>query len=113
MSEHTQSHDTHETHAEHAETTVVFGRELPFPLFTVVFLALGILTIVEVLLGSMEGGLRIPLLLGLAGVKAYLVVYFYMHLKSDSRIFALVLLVPLFVALVSMLFVLITPHSGY
>lgn len=112
MSEQNQSHATHETHDEHSDTTVVFGRLLPFPLYTVVFFALGILTIIEVVIGSLDGGLKIPLLLGIAGVKAYLVVYFYMHLKTDSRIFALVLLVPLFVALVSMLFVLMTPHSG-
>lgn len=104
-------HDAAHTHdAEHfSDTTVVLGYTLPFPLYTVVFLGLGVLTIIEVLLGGIEGGLRIPLLLGIAVVKAYLVVYFYMHLKTDSRIFAITLLVPVFVAIISMLFALMTP----
>ncbi len=100
-------------HDDHGETTVVFGRTLPFPLYTVVFLFLGIPTIFEVLLGSLDGSFRIPLLLGLAAVKAYLVVYYYMHLKTDSRVFALALIVPLFVAMVSMIFLLMSPPGNY
>lgn len=108
------AHGEHAAHAEHAETTVLFGRELPFPLYTVVFLGLGILTIIEVLVAEVfSSGIKIPILLGLAAVKAYLVVYYYMHLKTDSRMFAIALIVPLVVALVSMLFVLITPPGSY
>ncbi|MBK9123142.1 MAG: cytochrome C oxidase subunit IV family protein [Chloroflexi bacterium] len=108
------AHGEHAAHAEHAETTVVFGRELPFPLYTVVFLGLGILTIIEVLVAEVfSSGIKIPILLALAAVKAYLVVYYYMHLKTDSRLFAVALIVPLVVALVSMLFVLITPPGSY
>lgn len=100
-------------HDDHGDVTVVLGREIPLPLYTVVFIALGILTIVEVILGGVEGVLRIPLLLGFAVVKAYLVVYYYMHLKTDSRVFAVVLAVPVFVALVSLLFALVTPPGNY
>ena len=100
-------------HDDHGDVTVVFGREIPLPLYTVVFLGLGILTVIEVILGGIEGTLRIPLLLGFAAVKAYLVVYYYMHLKTDSRVFAVVLAVPVFVAIVSMLFALATPPGTY
>lgn len=100
-------------HDDHGDVTVVFGREIPLPLYTVVFLALGILTIIEVILGGVEGSLRVPLLLAFAAVKAFLVVYFYMHLKTDSRIFAVVLAVPVFVAVVSLLFALVTPPGSY
>lgn len=100
-------------HDDHGDTTVVLGRTLPFPLYTVVFFVLGLLTIIEVVLGNLEGGLRIPLLLGLALVKAYLVVYYYMHLKTDSRLFALVLLVPIVVAVISMIFLLMSPQGNY
>lgn len=116
MAETTQAaHDQqHAGHAEHAETTVVFGRELPFPLYTVVFLGLGVLTIIEVLVAELfTSGVKTPILLGLAAVKAYLVVYYYMHLKTDSRFFAIALIVPLVVALVSMMFVLVTPPGSY
>jgi cytochrome c oxidase subunit 4 len=104
---------SHTGHEDHGDVTVVLGREIPLPLYTVVFLALGILTIIEVLIGGIEGAFRIPLLLGFAVVKAYLVVYYYMHLKTDSRVFAVVLAVPVFVALVSLLFALVTPPGNY
>lgn len=104
---------SHSGHEDSGDVTIVFGREIPLPLYTVVFIVLGILTILEVLLGGIDGALRIPLLLGFAAVKAYLVVYFYMHLKSDSRMFAIVLIIPVFVALVSMLFALATPPGNY
>lgn len=108
------AHGEHAAHPEHAETTVLFGRELPYPLYTVVFFGLGILTISEVLVAEVfGGGIRVPILLALAAVKAYLVIYNYMHLKTDSRMFAIALLLPLFVALVSMMFVLITPPGSY
>jgi cytochrome c oxidase subunit IV len=100
-------------HDDHGDVTVVLGREIPLPLYTVVFLALGILTIIEVLIGGIEGAFRVPLLLGFAVVKAYLVVYYYMHLKTDSRVFAAVLAVPVFVAIVSLLFALVTPPGNY
>lgn len=104
---------SHTGHEDHGDVTVIMGREIPLPLYTVVFLGLGILTVIEVLIGGIEGVLRIPLLLGFAAVKAYLVVYYYMHLKTDSRVFAIVLAVPVFVAIVSMLFALATPPGNY
>ena len=48
----------------------------------------------------------------LAVVKAGLVVYFYMHLNKDSRLFAVALLVPTVMVALATLFLLIVP-SGY
>jgi caa(3)-type oxidase subunit IV len=80
-----------------------------------VFISLGVLTILEVLSSEVfSERLRVPILLSLALVKAFLVIYFYMHLKSDSRIFALVLLIPVLIALLSALFLFSLPTNyGY
>ena len=42
-----------------------------------------------------EGGIKAPLLLGMAGIKALLVILFFMHLKYDSRWFAFIFFSPL------------------
>ena len=46
-------------------------------------------------------------------MKAFLVVYFYMHLKTDSRMFAIALGIPVFVAVISLVFVLMSPPGNY
>jgi cytochrome c oxidase subunit 4 len=115
MSEHspTPEHETN-NHGEHSDTTVIFGRTLPFPLYTVVFMVLGVLTVLEVLVAEIfTSGIKIPILLGMALAKAVLVVVFYMHLKTDSRFFAVALLVPTLIAIISMMFVLGTPAGNY
>jgi cytochrome c oxidase subunit 4 len=83
--------------------------------YTAVFGALAVLTVIEVLLAEIITAevLKIPLLLGLAIIKALLVVIFYMHLRTDSRVFALTLLLPILVALLSMLYLLGVPPTGY
>lgn len=115
MSEHSHTPE-HETasHSDHSDSTVIFGRTLPFPLYTVIFMILGVLTLLEVLVAEIfTSGIKIPLLLGMAFAKAVLVVVFYMHLKTDSRFFALALLVPSLIAIISMMFVLGTPPGNY
>ena len=117
------AHDDH-----HSDTVVILGREITVEggIYTVVFGALGILTIIEVLLaelltgmgaGAADGGfltaIKAFLLLGLAVVKSTLVVWFYMHLKDDNKIFALVILLPLLIAALSVIFVLAVPPTGY
>lgn len=95
-------------------TTVFMGRTFPFPLYTFVFLVLGAITIVEVALSQLPHGfLTAPLLLALSASKAILVVMFYMHLREDSRIFALALIIPLILALVAATFLLTVPITGY
>jgi caa(3)-type oxidase subunit IV len=107
-------HDEHKAHAHHDDdTTVVMGRELPFPIYTVVYGALALLTIIEVGLSQLPHGfLTIPLLLLIALFKAGLVVWFYMHLKTDSRIFAITLLLPVVMVVIATLFLMIVP-TGY
>lgn len=103
--------DAHASHA-HGETTVFMGKEYPIPIYTSVFLALGVLTIVEVLIAEIiSGDIKIPFMIAIALVKATLVVMFYMHLNTDSRIFALTLAVPLVIALLGTLFLLGIPAA--
>ena len=109
-------HDEHVTnaHAHHDDdTTVVMGRVLPFPIYTVVYGALALLTVIEVLLSQLPRGfLTIPIMLLIAGLKAGLVVWFYMHLNTDSRIFAITLAVPVVMVVIATLFLMIVP-TGY
>lgn len=104
-----------EAEAPHtSDVTEIFGFTIPYPVYTVVFGVLGVLTVLEVLVGTgSEGFLRIPLLVGLAGVKAVLVVLYYMHLKTDSRAYRWTLLVPLVIALAAVIWLLIVPPVAY
>ncbi len=61
--------------------------------YTVVLVLLVIFTILEVATSYMTSSLKLPLLLTMAGVKACLVVLYFMHLRRDSRLFAIVFLV--------------------
>jgi caa(3)-type oxidase subunit IV len=104
-----------EAHAElhHGDVTVFMGKEYAIPIYTSVFIALGVLTVIEVLIAEIiRSDIKIPLLLGIALAKAFLVVLFYMHLKTDSRVFALTLAVPLGVGILSVLFLLAVPATG-
>ncbi len=104
----------HKAHDDH-DVTVIFGRTFNMPVYTAVFIALGILTALEVIVAEIfaEPAIRIPLLLGMAVVKAGLVMYFYMHLREDSRIFAAAILIPIAVALLAALFLMAVPSTGY
>ncbi|NJL57394.1 cytochrome C oxidase subunit IV family protein [bacterium] len=98
----------------HGDTTILFGRELPVPIYTAVFGALALLTVLEVLIAEIiTSDVKIPFLLGIAIAKALLVVLFYMHLREDSRLFALALVLPLAIATLSGLFLLAVPTGGY
>lgn len=113
--EHQEATHTHDAHAETlAPTTKILGMTLPMPLYTTVFSILAVLTVTEVLLAELiDSDLKIPLLLGIAVAKGALVVMFYMHLKTDSRAFALAFLVPLGLAILSILFLIAVPTGGY
>jgi cytochrome c oxidase subunit IV len=69
--------------------------------YGVVFLALAVFTAIEVAVSYLPGSIKLPLLLLLAAVKAGLVLLYFMHLRTDSRLYAgffvmgLVLIVPL------------------
>jgi cytochrome c oxidase subunit 4 len=114
MTEQHLHNENEHTAPAHQDKTELFGRTIPLPIYTVIFGALAILTVIEVLIGTApHGGLTIPTLLGLAIAKAALVVMYYMHLKTDSRIFTYVLLVPVIFFLLSMLFLLAVPPKAY
>lgn len=121
MSDHNHTTDTavqhdahHDAHAEAlAETSTFFGRTFPFPLYTVIFGALAILTVGEILIAEIfTSWFKIVVLLAFALVKAALVVIYYMHLKTDSKIFTLVLLVPVFIVTISLMFLLVVPYGA-
>ena len=111
----TEPHKAEDDH-HHCDTTVIFGREYPLPLYTSIFFALGALTFTEVLIAELLAGIsqiKIPLLLAIASAKAFLVVYFYMHLDRDSRAFAAALSVPFGMALLATIYLLAVPAGGY
>jgi cytochrome c oxidase subunit 4 len=111
--QHTSGEAAH-TPDTHQDTTVIMGFTLPYPIYTVVFGALAILTAIEVLIGTAPpGGLTIPVLIGLAIAKAALVVMYYMHLRTDSRLFTYILLIPVGFFILSTLFLLAVPLRGY
>ncbi len=67
------------------------------PNYLLIFIGLGILTAIEIALTtSLSESVRIPILLFLAFLKAALVALYYMHLKNDSRVFALFFLMAIF-----------------
>jgi caa(3)-type oxidase subunit IV len=63
--------------------------------YLMVFAALAILTLIEVGVSYLTGGLKVSLLITMSAVKALLVILFFMHLKYDSRWFAFVFFAPL------------------
>ena len=64
------------------------------PKYLLVFLALAILTLVELATFYLPPNLRPVTLLTLSFIKALLVILYFMHLKTDSRWFAFIFLVP-------------------
>jgi cytochrome c oxidase subunit 4 len=120
MSDHNHTVDAvpndahHDAHAEAlAETSTIFGRTFPYPLYTVIFGALAVLTAGEIIIAEIfTSWFKIVALLVIAIIKAALVVIYYMHLKSDSRIFTLVLLLPVFIVTISLMFLLIVPYGA-
>ena len=64
------------------------------PKYLLVFLALAVLTLLELATYYLPPHLRPVALLTLSFIKALLVVLYFMHLKTDSRWFAFIFLVP-------------------
>jgi caa(3)-type oxidase subunit IV len=113
----TETHHADDSHAEFlSDTTTVFGRTVTVEggIYTVVFGFLAAATVLEVAVGSLpRGAILIPILLGIAVIKAALVVMYYMHLKTDSRLFTYILLVPTVIAGAALLYLLSVPTTGY
>lgn len=108
--EHAHSDSTH----AHSDTTVIFGRTLPYPIYTVVFAVLAVLTLVEVVLSELpEGWFGSALLIIFSLIKAYLVVWYYMHLREDSKIYAAILIIPVVLVAISTLYLASVPTGNY
>ncbi|MCC7449047.1 MAG: cytochrome C oxidase subunit IV family protein [Anaerolineae bacterium] len=95
---------TPKTHAEAAHAAPGEGT------YFAVFLLLAILTVIELLVTYLQP-IKVPLLLGLAVGKAWLVVQFYMHLRYDRRILTWSFLIPVIAGVIVTLFLpwLVTP----
>lgn len=116
-------------HGHHSNTVSLLGRDITVEggIYTVVFGGLAILTVIEVVSAEVLKGaihdapsaataltaIKAILLLAIAIVKSSLVIWFYMHLKDEKRILAVVLLLPLLIAALSVMFVLAVPPTGY
>jgi cytochrome c oxidase subunit 4 len=75
-------------------------KHVPARVYFGVFLALAVVTGVEVVITSYitDRTLAVIVLLALAAAKALLVMMFFMHLKYDTKTYSLFLLFPLFMA---------------
>ena len=107
----------------------LLGREITVEggIYTVVFGALAVLTVIEVVSAEVLKGaihdipsaavtlqaIKAVLLLGIAIIKSSLVIWFYMHLREEKPLIAIVILLPLLVASLSIMFLLAIPPLGY
>lgn len=114
---------------EHSNTVRLLGREITVDggVYTVVFGGLALLTVIEVLsaeflksaihdapaAAAALQAIKAILLLGIAIIKSSLVIWFYMHLKSENKLIAVVILLPLLIAGLSIMYLLAIPPSGY
>jgi cytochrome c oxidase subunit 4 len=64
--------------------------------YVIVLILLIVFTIIEVTVSYVAGGIKVPILLVLAGIKATLVVLYFMHLRRDARIYAIMFLIGAF-----------------
>lgn len=125
MTDHGTTHSAHDTHSDTVTLPLLGTVTLPGGMYTAVFGFLGVLTITEVLIAELlrvDSGsdlynivtsVRIGLLIGIGVFKALLVAWFYMHLKSDNRIFLAILLLPTFITLLSLLYLIgVPPQAG-
>ncbi len=120
---------THHDGGHHSNSVRLIGREITVEggIYTVVFVGLAILTVIEVVSAEFLKGaihdapsaaatlqaIKAVLLLGIAIVKSSLVIWFYMHLRDEKPVLAVVLLLPLLIATLSVMYLLAIPPIGY
>ncbi len=113
----------------HSNTARVLGREITVEggIYTVVFGALALLTVIEVVSAEFLKGaihdapsaavtlqaIKAIILLGIAIIKSCLVIWFYMHLREEKPLIAIVILLPLLIAALSIMYLLAIPPGGY
>ena len=113
------THDTEtqvvDPHDEHDDQFSFVGRTYSVPVYTRIFALLGVITVVEVVISQVfeRSPFLIFIMLLLAATKAGLVVWFYMHLNKDSRVFLACLLIPVLLVVLAVLFLSIVPAGGY
>ena len=82
----------HDEHASHGPTDTQF---------ITIFFILAVLTAIEVAVSYIDiGPLFIPVLLGLMVVKFFTVVFYFMHVKFDHKLFGRLFYIGLFLAVV-------------
>ena len=120
---------THHEGGHHSNTVQLLGREITVEggIYTVVFGVLALLTVIEVLSAEFLKGaihdapsaavtlqtIKAVLLLGIAIIKSSLVIWFYMHLREEKPLIAVVILLPLLIASLSIMYLLAIPPGGY
>jgi cytochrome c oxidase subunit 4 len=89
-------------------------KHIPAKIYVGVFVALAVVTGIEVAITSVipDEGLKIIILLALAIAKASLVMMFFMHLKYDTKTYSLLLIFPLFMAILLAAVVLVAAAYG-
>ena len=84
----------------HTENHIV-----PFSLYTKVLSTLLVLTVLTVLVAQMDFGVfNVLIAMGIATVKAVLVLLFFMHLKYDNKLFPVIFLTGVFFLVLLFLF---------
>lgn len=120
---------THHDGGHHSNTVQLLGREITVEggIYTVVFAALAVLTVIEVVSAEFLKGaihdapsaattlqaIKAIILLGIAIIKSSLVIWFYMHLREEKPLIAVVILLPLLIATLSIMYLLAIPPLGY
>ena len=110
----TEEHNTQAHAGHHDEEYIVpiLGNVGAWPggVYTFIFVVLAVLTAIEVALTFLtETTLIIALLVAMSFCKAYLVVMFYMHLRTDNPIFRWTMIVPLVLVIVSIIYLIFVP----
>lgn len=111
--------EAHHAHSDTVQVPFVGAVTAPGGIYTVVFGALAVLTLIEVILFEVlkdtEGALfavRSVLLFGISLSKALLVVWFYMHLRIDNPIFRWIMLLPVGLVIISIVYLIGVPIAG-
>jgi len=77
------------------------------PRYGLILIILVALTAIEVAASYLTGGIKIGVLIGLAVAKAALVVLYFMHLKSDTRLYAVLFLLGLVLIAPLLIFIIV------
>jgi caa(3)-type oxidase subunit IV len=112
---------THDHSHSDTVTLPYFGTfDIAGGIYTVIFIALALLTVIEVLAAEAfpaEGGamltVQIAILMLAALAKSVLVVTYYMHLNTDNRIFRIVMGIPFLMVVILLIYLAQVPPTGY